>query len=62
LLYLALGTILKDISWASIALFAVATISLVATSIADEHECIKHFGPPYREYMTTTKRFIPYLL
>ena len=62
LLYLACGAFLKDISWSSGVLFVVAIISLVATSVADEHECIKHFGSEYTEYMTTTKRFIPYLL
>ena len=43
-------------------LFALAaTIFLVATARADEKECIRYFGPAYREYMNRTKMFIPLL-
>ena len=38
-----------------------ATAALVATAKADEAECTRFFGPAYREYMASTKRFVPFL-
>ena len=62
LLYLAWGAYLKEISWISTALVALASVSLLATANADERECLRYFGEPYREYMRRTKRFIPLVL
>jgi protein-S-isoprenylcysteine O-methyltransferase Ste14 len=61
LLFLAWGAFLKDTVWYSTCLVVVATVSLIATAKADERECLRHFGPPYNEYMARTKMFIPYL-
>lgn len=61
LLYLAWGAFLKDIRWYSVCLIVVVTISLVATAKKDEAECIRFFGPIYKDYMTGTKMFIPFL-
>ncbi len=61
LLYLAWGAFLKDVSWISTVLLAVACVSLVATAKSDERECIQHFGLQYEEYRKRTKMFIPSL-
>jgi protein-S-isoprenylcysteine O-methyltransferase Ste14 len=34
----------------------------VATARADEAECVRYFGQPYREYMKRTRMFVPWLL
>lgn len=61
LLYLAWGVFLKDISWVSSLLTALASAALFATARADEQECLQFFGDPYKEYMRRTKRFIPFV-
>jgi len=61
LLYLAWGAFLKDISWISAILVVIASITLLATARADENECIQYFGDPYKIYMRSTKRFIPFI-
>ena len=62
LMYLAWGAFLKEISWVSIILIIIASLSLFATARADEQECIQYFGDRYKEYMEGTKRFIPFVL
>jgi protein-S-isoprenylcysteine O-methyltransferase Ste14 len=61
LLFLAWGVFFKDITWASAGLVVGSTVFLVATAKADEVECVRHFGEPYRDYMKRTKMFIPFL-
>jgi protein-S-isoprenylcysteine O-methyltransferase Ste14 len=61
LLFLAWGIFLKDVTWLSVSLVAVATICLALTGKADEAECIQYFGPSYKEYMSRTKMFVPFL-
>jgi len=61
LLGLAWGASLKDISAASIALALAASLSLLATAVAEERENLAQFGPSYAEYMKTRRRFIPFL-
>jgi protein-S-isoprenylcysteine O-methyltransferase Ste14 len=62
LLFLAWGVFLKDVTWLSVCLVAVATICLALTGKADEAECIRYFGSSYKEYISHTKMFIPFLL
>lgn len=62
LMYLAWGTFLKHISWISFILTLLASVSLIATAIADENECIQYFGDQYKKYMKGTKRFIPFVI
>lgn len=62
LLFLTWGAFLKEVTWPSVFLMAVATWFLVATAKADEGECIQYFGSSYEEYMRRTKMFIPWLL
>jgi protein-S-isoprenylcysteine O-methyltransferase Ste14 len=38
-----------------------ATFLLIATARADEAECLRFFGAAYQDYMTHTKRFVPFL-
>lgn len=59
LLLLAWGILLKDPSALAAVLAAAATGLLVTTARADEAECLRYFGEPYREYMDRTRRFIP---
>jgi protein-S-isoprenylcysteine O-methyltransferase Ste14 len=61
LLYLAWGAFLKDITWASFALTAVASIALYITALRDEAECLAHFGEAYAGFMKTTRRFVPFI-
>jgi protein-S-isoprenylcysteine O-methyltransferase Ste14 len=61
LLSLAWGLSFKAPSRLGGMLAAVATMALVATAKADEAECLRYFGPAYREYMASTKRFVPFL-
>jgi len=62
LLFLAWGVFLKDVTWLSVFLVAIATICLALTGKADEAECIQTFGTGYQEYMKQSKMFIPYVL
>ena len=61
LLCLAWGLFFKAPSRIGGLLVVAATAALVATAKADETECLRYFGPAYREYMATTKRFVPFL-
>jgi protein-S-isoprenylcysteine O-methyltransferase Ste14 len=61
LLLLTWGTFFKHISIIGITLTITATIFLIFTAKADETECIQFFGAEYKDYIKTTKRFIPFL-
>jgi protein-S-isoprenylcysteine O-methyltransferase Ste14 len=62
LLLLTWGIFFKAPSLVGATLVLVAMAFLIATSRADEQECIRFFGTEYKDYMLKTKRFIPYLL
>jgi protein-S-isoprenylcysteine O-methyltransferase Ste14 len=61
LLFLAWGIFLKALGWPGIILAIVASVCLEFTAIIEEREDIIFFGPAYREYMKSTKKFIPFL-
>lgn len=61
LLFLAWGIYFKRISWLGLGLAAAATAFLVLTAKREEQENIRFFGQPYRDYMQTTRMFIPFL-
>lgn len=61
LLLLAWGIFFKSPSLPGLLLAVTATLFLVATARADERECMRFFGAPYRDYMKNTKMFLPYL-
>jgi len=58
---LAWGAFLKFPSWLGVGLAFVATLFLNAAAKAEELENVRYFGEEYREYMKTTKRFIPFV-
>lgn len=62
LLFLAWGVMLKDVTVATIALGVAATVALIATAKIEERENVGRFGECYREYMTHSRMFVPYLL
>ncbi|MDH4071208.1 MAG: hypothetical protein OEV30_12390 [Ignavibacteria bacterium] len=49
LLYLARGAWRKQIGWIATLLALMASLSLVATTRADERECVEVWGDEYRE-------------
>lgn len=61
LLCLAWGAFGKDVSWASTALAAVATVCLIVTAKRDEAECVRYFGRSYADYMRHTWLFVPFI-
>ncbi len=61
LFLLAWGIFFKSPSWPGLILALAATLFLVATAKADENECTRFFGPPYQEYMKTTRMFVPFI-
>lgn len=61
LLLLAWGAFFKSPTLLAGGLAAAASLCLYLTSRADEAECIRFFGERYRDYMKTTKRFIPFI-
>lgn len=62
LLLLAWGIWLKQPLVATLPLALLASWLLWLTAKRDEQECLAWFGDSYREYMTRTKRLIPFLL
>jgi protein-S-isoprenylcysteine O-methyltransferase Ste14 len=61
LLILTWGILFKHPDLTALILAFTASAFLVFTAKADEAECIRFFGAPYREYMKRTKMFIPYI-
>jgi len=61
LLLLTWGIFFKSPGWLGLSLSIGTTLLLLATARADEAECIRFFGEPYRDYMGRSKRFIPFL-
>ena len=61
LLLLVWGIFFKSPGWLGLFLSIGTTLLLLATARADEAECIRFFGEPYRDYMGRSKRFIPFL-
>ena len=62
LIFLTWGIFLKN---PTISLFIVSMLStffLYVTALCDERECIEYFGDKYIEYMTRSKRFIPFVV
>jgi len=61
LFFLTWGIFFKAFTWPGLVLALAATFLLLATARADEAECLRFFGPAYRDYMIHTKRFVPFL-
>jgi protein-S-isoprenylcysteine O-methyltransferase Ste14 len=62
LLFLTWGIFLKQITWMMLLLAIAASIFLFVTAKKEEAENIEYFGESYREYMRSSKMFIPYVL
>jgi protein-S-isoprenylcysteine O-methyltransferase Ste14 len=62
LVYLDLGLFFKQISWLSGGIALVACVFLVLAAFVEESENIRYFGAQYRDFMTRTKRFVPFLV
>jgi protein-S-isoprenylcysteine O-methyltransferase Ste14 len=61
LLFLTWGIFFKQITWIVLLLAIAATIFLIITAKIEEVENIEYFGAEYRDYMQSTKMFIPYV-
>lgn len=62
LLFLAWGTLLKSVSVPALVLAVIASLALATTARFEESENLLRFGTAYREYMSRTRRFIPFVL
>jgi protein-S-isoprenylcysteine O-methyltransferase Ste14 len=62
LFFLTWGIYLKHPTGILTAVAALSSLFLFLTAIFDEKECIEAFGTSYREYMTRSKRFIPFII
>jgi protein-S-isoprenylcysteine O-methyltransferase Ste14 len=62
LLFLTWGIWFKKPGIITFAVALISSLMLLITAIRDERECLAYFGDSYREYMTTTKRLIPFIL
>ena len=62
LLFLTWGIFLKHTTVLLFLVAMVSTLFLFLTSKSDERECIGFFGDSYREYMSKTRRFIPFIV
>ena len=62
LLFLVWGVFCKQPdSLPGLLLVLTASFFLFLTAKSDESECLLHFGGAYQDYMSGTKRFIPFL-
>lgn len=61
LLFLCLGTFLKDINYYTTLITVTIIVLLILTARTEEKENIAFFGESYRVYITRTKMFIPFL-
>jgi len=62
LVFLTWGAVLKSVSIAALLLAVAASLALIATAKSEEAENVRRFGQGYRDYMTRTRRFVPFLL
>lgn len=62
LFLLGTGTMMKDPSAFQIILGVVNLVAVWFTARMEEKEMIAKFGPAYREYMTETKMFLPFII
>ena len=62
LIMLAWALLLKRIDPVLAVVTLAVTFFLYLTARSDEKECLKYFGPDYRNYMTKTRMFVPFVL
>ena len=61
LLLVAWGVFFKKPGWLGGLLALAATVFLTLTARIEEGENLRYFGPAYRDYMSRTKMFLPYV-
>jgi protein-S-isoprenylcysteine O-methyltransferase Ste14 len=61
LLYLTWGIFFKNTTISTFAVSVLSSVFLYITARFDEKECTAYFGEKYREYMTRSKMFIPFV-
>ncbi len=61
LLFLAWGVFFKVPGWTGLIFALAATGFLMATARAEEIEDLRFFGQAYSDYMSRTRRFIPFI-
>ncbi|MBB5320270.1 methyltransferase family protein [Marinobacter oulmenensis] len=62
LLLLAWGIFLKQPNWSGLLVVAGVTLALYLTARTEERENLAFFGEAYRQYIRTSKLFLPFLL
>ncbi|MGI6451662.1 MAG: methyltransferase family protein [Desulfitobacteriia bacterium] len=62
LLLLSLGMLIEWATLPLLILYPVIVVMYVRLAKREEEDMLKEFGDEYREYMRTTKMFIPYLV
>jgi protein-S-isoprenylcysteine O-methyltransferase Ste14 len=61
LIFLGIGSFIKDMNWYTCLILMAYLIFLVLTAKSEEKELIAKFGHEYELYMTQTKMFIPFV-
>lgn len=61
ILFLCLGSLLKNVSVITIVLIVIIILFLILTAKVEEKENINFFGKSYLEYIKKTKMFVPYI-
>jgi protein-S-isoprenylcysteine O-methyltransferase Ste14 len=56
------GVMMKKPDWFTVSLSIVNLLALILTARVEEKEMIQRFGKDYKEYISGTKMFIPFLL
>ena len=62
LLFLSWGIFLKNTTGVLLIVTLLSTTCLYITAIFDEKECVNFFGNKYKEYMKSSKMFIPFII
>ena len=62
LLLLAWGAFFKHFTIFGLGLVLLTSLFLYITGLMEEKENLAFFGPTYREYMKSTKMFLPFIL
>lgn len=62
LLLLGAGILLKGVTLLTAGIFITLLVFLYATARVEEKENLEKFGDHYRQYMTATKMFLPFLV
>jgi protein-S-isoprenylcysteine O-methyltransferase Ste14 len=62
LLFLALGAVLKQITFVTTVILFAIFILLLITAKVEEKENVLNFGKEYEKYIKKTKMYIPFII